>query len=371
MNKIKKRRLKRKLSKNKIIIIICIIFVLFLSIGYGVSSTLITLNGSATIGEETNCKDKVTGTYTLDATWDGGDNSKHYHAILKIKNEGNETIPTWTIKIKGPNDIQIQVNADITTSDDGVLTLTPYSWNSVIEAGEELSLDFIIITVEENFEPTYITFNDCKVYGKGVVNPDPIDPTIKLTNLELSPAEYEMVIGEKVMLNTIKTPSDAPADLTYLSSNTNIATVSQTGEVEAKSKGTVTITVSSGEISAISTITVKEKEETSVTPDGIELKFVQKEYWGEVQTGQSMNFYIVLTNNSSNKINSCSFLLGLPEGTEYTVWTTNTSVDNGNFVYSSPLDINAEVTIYGQFTLPIGYDINDYLSPSITKVQVS
>ena len=64
MNKIKKRRLKNKISKNKtkIIVVVCVIFVLFLSVGYGVSSTLISLNGTTTIEETANCKDKITGT---------------------------------------------------------------------------------------------------------------------------------------------------------------------------------------------------------------------------------------------------------------------------------------------------------------------
>lgn len=373
MNKIKKRRLKNKISKNKtkIIVIVCVIFVLLLSVGYGVSSTLISLNGTATIEEAANCKDKITGTYKLNTFWNGQDNNKHYHAIITIKNDGSESIPSWTIKIKGPRDIQIQVNANVTKSDDGTLTLTPYSWNSIIDSGKELSLDFIVITVEDDFDPTYITFNDCKIYGKGVVNPDPVDPSIELTNLELSPSSYEMVVGETVTLNTIKTPSNADATLTYTSSNESVATVSQNGEVIALSEGTTTITVSSGNISASSTITVKKKDETPVTPDGIELKFAQTGYWGDISTGQSMNFNVTITNNTDSKINSCSFFIGFPSGSKYTIWTGNVTVNDGDFSYNSSVDANGNIIIYGQVTLPAGYDINDYLSPSITNIQVS
>lgn len=373
MNKIKKRRLKSKILKNKtrFIIIICIIFILLLSVGYGVSSTLLTINGNATIGEKDSCKEKVTGSYSLNTSWNGENNNKHYHSVLKIKNEGTVSIPSWTIKIKGPRDIQIQVNANVTKSDDGILTLTPYSWNSVIDSGKELSLDFIIITVEENFDPTYITFNNCKVYGKGIVTPDPIDPSIKLTNLELSPSEYTMTIGETLTLNTIKTPENASAELTYTSSNSDVVTVSEKGEINALQEGTAIITVSSGEISATSSIIVKKKEETPITPDGIELVFSQTGYWGDLSTGQSMNFNIKITNNSDNDINSCSFLLGFPGETNYTIWTENTTVNNGNFVYSSKINKGDSIIIYGQVTLPAGYDVTKYLSPTITKVQVS
>lgn len=372
MNKIKKRRLKNKISKNKtkIIVIICVIFVLLLSVGYGVSSTLISLNGTATIGEENNCKYKISLEYSLINSWNDNDGHKNYFVNIRFKNDGPESIPNWIIKIKGPNDIKIQTNANI-TYDNGVATLTPYSWNSIIESGKELNLDSIVITVEENFDPEYIIFNDCKLYGKDAVNPDPVDPSIELTNLELSPSSYEMIVGEKVTLNTIKTPSNASATLTYTSSNESVATVSQSGEVTALTEGTTTITVSSGSISTSSTITVKKKDETPVTPDGIELKFAQTGYWGDISTGQTMNFNVTITNNTDNKINSCSFFIGFPSGSKYTIWTGNVTVNDGDFSYNSSIDANGNVIIYGQVTLPAGYDVNDYFSPSITNIQVS
>ena len=77
------------------------------------------------------------------------------------------------------------------------------------------------------------------------------------------------------------------------------------------------------------------------------------------------------TNNTDKKINSCSFFIGFPSGTKYTVWTGNVIVNNGDFSYNSAIDANGNVIIYGQVTLPAGYDINDYLSPSITNIQVS
>ena len=84
-----------------------------------------------------------------------------------------------------------------------------------------------------------------------------------------------------------------------------------------------------------------------------------------------MNFNVTITNNTDNKINSCSFFIGFPSGTKYTVWTGNVTVNDGDFSYNSVIDANGNVIIYGQVTLPAGYDINDYLSPSITNIQVS
>ena len=66
-----------------------------------------------------------------------------------------------------------------------------------------------------------------------------------------------------------------------------------------------------------------------------------------------------------------SFFIGFPSGSKYTIWTGNVTVNDGDFSYNSVIDAKGNVIIYGQVTLPAGYDINDYLSPSITNIQVS
>lgn len=372
MNKLKRRRLKKKIAENKgkIIVIFCALFVLFLGVGYGASTSLLDIEGSATIVESDSCKYNITGSYEITNHWGNNNGKQSYFGYIRITNNDSTDITTWTIKIKGPSDMEIQTNANYTL-DGNILTLTPYSWNAQIKSGASFELSNIILTVENDFNPDYITFNGCKIYGDSSVTPDP-DPTVELTNIELSPSSYEMTVGENVTLTTTKTPANASTDLVYSSSDESIATVNEEGEVTALSEGEVVITVtSSNGLTASSTITVKKEEESPVIPDGINIAFAQTGYWGDINYGQAMNFNITITNDRETAIKSCSFLLGLPSGTTYTIWTGSTTVDDGKFTYSNQIASGSSVTIYGQVTLPKGYDITKYLSPTITKVKVS
>lgn len=373
MNKLKRRRIKKKISENKgkIIIIICALFILLLGTGYAVSTTLLSIDGSATIVTENKCSLDITGSYEMTNHWGNNDGKQSYFGYIRVTNNSSEDIQSWTIKIKGPSDMEIQTNANYTL-DDGILTLTPYGWNSLIKGGNTFELSNIILTVENDFDPEYITFNGCKIYGKGTVSPDPEDPTVELTNIELSPSSYEMTVGETFTLTTTKTPSNASTTLVYSSSDSQIASVNEDGTVTALKEGNVTITVtSSNGLSSSSQIIVKKEDETPILPDGIELTFGQTGYWGDINYGQAMNFNITIKNNSENSINGCSFQLGLPSGTSYTIWTGSTTVTDGSFSYTSQIASNSSVIIYGQVTLPKGYDITKYLSPTITNIKVS
>ncbi|MBQ8382518.1 MAG: Ig-like domain-containing protein, partial [Clostridia bacterium] len=67
----------------------------------------------------------------------------------------------------------------------------------------------------------------------------------------------ELLAGETLTLTATITPADASATLTFTSSDTSIATVSDTGVVTGVSAGTATITVSaSGAESVICVITI-------------------------------------------------------------------------------------------------------------------
>lgn len=374
MKRIKLRKLRKSIGKNKvkILVVALIVLVLIISTGYAILNTNLNINGSATIGKEETCDLNVSGDLTINTSWGGGDGTTVYNATLTVKNNSNEDIVGWTIKIKGPSDLIVQTNADITVDDNGVITLTNLSWNGMINVDNSLQLDLGIRTVETELNIEYITFNGCKVYGTGAVipdEPDDPDPTIELTNLELSPSEYTMTIGETVTLQTIKTPSNAGADLSYSSSDESVATVSSNGTVTALKEGTTTITVSSGSISATSTIIVESTKIPST--DEVEVKFAQSAYWGDISNGYAMNFSITITNNSENTINSVKFNLGLPDNSTYSVWTNGASVTNNDFTYSSELASSSNVIIYGQVALPAGYDINDYLNPTISNIQVN
>ena len=91
--------------------------------------------------------------------------------------------------------------------------------------------------------------------------------TTSISGLSVSPTSKTLNVGEKLDLSNsvTKTPSTAREGITWTSSNSSIASVSQTGVITANSTGTATITVksSSGNRSATCTITVIKKYSSS------------------------------------------------------------------------------------------------------------
>ena len=91
--------------------------------------------------------------------------------------------------------------------------------------------------------------------------------TTSISGLSVSPTSKTLNVGEKLDLSNsvTKTPSTAREGITWTSSNSSIASVSQTGVITANSTGTATITVksSSGNRFATCTITVIKKYSSS------------------------------------------------------------------------------------------------------------
>lgn len=280
MNKIKLRRLKKNLSNKKIKILLILIISLFLLMGtgYAILSTRLDINGSAKIvAEESTCDLNIKTTHSQKGTW--GDNETGntvYDFVIDVTNNDSDSIIGWEIKIKGPSDIGISwVNAEYSI-DNGILTLSNLFWNSTIESGMTSSFEVAITTIEsaDNVDDIldYITFNGCTVYKKGGSDIDEPDPTVELKSLQISPSEYTMTIGETAPLQVIKTPSNAEATFTWTSNNESVVSVTSDGVITALSNGTAIITVSSGSISATSTITVSGLTALSLSPSEYTMK---------------------------------------------------------------------------------------------------
>ena len=96
-------------------------------------------------------------------------------------------------------------------------------------------------------------------------NKDGKETYIPVTKLDLFPKDNNMFVGSKINLSTKITPDDATnKEIKWSSSNQNIATVNQSGEVTAVSEGTVDITVSStNNITSTAKVTVSKKQSTT------------------------------------------------------------------------------------------------------------
>ena len=91
----------------------------------------------------------------------------------------------------------------------------------------------------------------------------------KVTKVTLSAGQTTKYVGETLQLSTTVTPSSVTNyTATWSSSNSNVATVSNTGLVSTKKAGTVVITVEVEGTKASCTIIVKNKQSSNPTPTG-------------------------------------------------------------------------------------------------------
>lgn len=91
-----------------------------------------------------------------------------------------------------------------------------------------------------------------------------VPSTIAVTEIQIEEKIEDMEIGENEKLTATITPSNATdKNVTWQSSDVNVATVDQTGEVSAKKSGVVTITATTSN-GKLSTITINVKEPVKV-----------------------------------------------------------------------------------------------------------
>lgn len=436
MNKIRKRRIKNRIKRNKIkiIIIIVILFVLLLSVSYAAFNTILNINGKASIGDE-KCKDNITGSLKVETTW-SDNKSTTSQIIITINNNSDSDIVDWEAIISGPKDLSVLAFNASTTEDNGIITLKPVSYNSTIEKGSSIDLNMHITSVENPINIKYIKVNGCTIYGKsdseeltslkfnpsnyslkigeeqeyilqktpsnfsGDINIKSSDENIvkingnkiigisngsaeiiatyknittsalvtvsnekiKVEKLDLSPKEYEMNIGDTITLNVTRTPENASGDITWTSSNNKVATADN-GVIKAISAGEVTITASIDNISATSKIIVKENSTSDLDID----------FKNTYNSNKDVQFKITLTNKSNNPIKYISLKFNLPEGTKWTYWGNIPGFkdsENGTVLTSTDnyftIESGSYIEFTGMFSVPDGYDANNYTNPNIT-----
>ena len=98
---------------------------------------------------------------------------------------------------------------------------------------------------------------------------------IKVSGVSIDKKELELYKGESGTLTANVTPSNATnKGITWSSSNPNVATVSSSGKVTAKSFGTaqITATTNDGDFSASCNVTVKQKALTAKGSIGMEIR---------------------------------------------------------------------------------------------------
>lgn len=357
-----RRRNRKKGISIYVIIGICFLFLFIMGVIYAQVSQTLFLTGTVRVKEQKDTG--VTVKITKQEIIRENEPTVRYNCDYTITNNTDQAISNWKVIMsnlpKSATDIgewnHVIVKNDI---ENGILIFGPKEWNITISAGAELSVHFSFIATELVDQSK---FKIAMYYG--TIDPEEPNPgeETELTALSLSPSSKTIKVGETLNLEVIKTPSTATNRLTWTSSNEQVATVDADGKVTALAVGTTIITVSSGNITATSNITVEE----TVTPpstEGLTAKFDVTASWAS-----SIQFRITITNNTGNDIQGCKFNLDVPEGSTYTIWSNATNSGN-NISYNQSIASNASAEIYGQIDLPEGYLVENYLSPSITNLQ--
>lgn len=131
--------------------------------------------------------------------------------------------------------------------------VSPYEWNVSFSASENIEYDRDgVIIIKAVSDAAEISVNQDGRKGKYVA----------VESVSISPTELTMIEGENASLSVLVYPSNASVrDVTWKSSNTSVATISQSGLVEAIAEGTtlITVTTEDGNKTASCAVTVKPK----------------------------------------------------------------------------------------------------------------
>ncbi len=118
---------------------------------------------------------------------------------------------------------------------------------------------------------------------------------VQPAELDLGDYQAEMTIGEKQLLTVTILPTDATvSQLSYASSNTEVATINGMGRIAALKEGNTKITVTCGKVSAGFDLKVKKAESTEVAVTELDLGDCPKEI--TVGTSQLLSVAVIPAN---------------------------------------------------------------------------
>ncbi len=152
-----------------------------------------------------------------------------------------------------------------------------------------------------------------------------VEETISVTELDMGDYMEQMVVGEKQLLSVTCLPMDATeTNVTYTSSNPEIATINGMGRITALAVGTTTITASCQDVSASFELQVIEEEDTTIPVSDIEIG----SHESEVKVGETLSISAAvlpadatnstITYKSSNEgiatVNSTGEVRGIAKG---------------------------------------------------------
>lgn len=145
-----------------------------------------------------------------------------------------------------------------------------------------------------------------------------------IESISLSPATTTLSVGQEISLNATIAPANAKRNLTWISSNPNVATIDNTGKVTAVANGTSTITCQSTDNSSIKcTAQITVKSVTAIEVSGTPAKTVYSE--GEPFNPAGLKISATYSDNTKGYLDNsaCQWLDGVTRKNTLSVGTTN------------------------------------------------
>lgn len=155
--------------------------------------------------------------------------------------------------------------------------------------------------------------------------------TAVLESLAISPSTVTISVGDTYALTAVPTPSNARANVSWISSDNTVATVSDSGVVTAKSQGTVTITARNKDDASIyATARVTVKQVTDITISGAPVKTAYFE--GDTFDPTGLTILATFSDGTSENLppNTCTWLDGTTLSATLTAGTTSVVCKYGN-----------------------------------------
>lgn len=145
-----------------------------------------------------------------------------------------------------------------------------------------------------------------------------------IESISLSPATTTLSVGQEILLNATIAPANAKRNLTWTSSNPNVATIDNTGKVTAVANGTTTITCQSTDNPSIKcTAQITVKSVTAIEVSGTPAKTVYND--GEKFNPAGLRISATYSDNTKGYLDNsaCQWLDGVTRKTTLSVGTTS------------------------------------------------
>ena len=145
-----------------------------------------------------------------------------------------------------------------------------------------------------------------------------------IESISLSPATTTLSVGQEISLNATIAPANAKRNLTWISSNPNVATIDATGKVTAVANGTSTITCQSTDNPSIKcTAQITVKSVTAIEVNGTPAKIVYND--GEKFNPAGLKISATYSDGTKGNLDNsaCQWLDGVTRKTTLSVGTTS------------------------------------------------